>query len=59
MAKLNERKTEALVRAELMKLDYYNNSDVIVEEQVSDNPRINKLLKSASKSGEGDRKSVV
>ena len=53
MAKLNERKTEALVRAELMKLDYYNNSDVIVEEQVSDNPRINKLLKSASKSGEG------
>jgi type I restriction enzyme M protein len=44
----NERKTENLVR------EHLKNSDVlIVEEQQSDNQRIKKLLKQASKSGNG------
>jgi type I restriction enzyme M protein len=44
----NERKTENLIR------EHLKNSDVlIVEEQQSDNQRIKKLLKQASKSGNG------
>lgn len=53
MAKKNERKTESLVRKELQKNGYINNNSIIVEEQTSDNPIIDRLLKSASKSGDG------
>ncbi|AVI62613.1 hypothetical protein [Halomonas sp. GFAJ-1] len=45
MAKLNEKKTEALVKKQLEKLGYFDDDDVIVEEQASDNPVIEKLLK--------------
>jgi type I restriction enzyme M protein len=45
----NERKTEALVRKRLERLGYYRDNNLIVEEQKSDNPRIAKLLKNASK----------
>jgi len=45
----NERKTEEIVRNHLRKF-----KDVlVVEEQASDNPKIKKLLKTASKSGSG------
>ena len=50
---MNERKTETLVRETLRKLGYLSDDTIIVEEQCSENPRINKLLKSASKSGPG------
>ncbi|CAP18213.1 N-6 adenine specific DNA methyltransferase [Candidatus Phytoplasma mali] len=50
---VNERKTEQLVRKMLKEAGYYNNPNIIIEEQSSDNPRINKLLKTASKSGDG------
>lgn len=45
----NERKTENLVRKHFEKYD----SEIKIEEQRSDSPRIQKLLKSASKSGSG------
>lgn len=46
---MNERKTESLVRQHFIKfLDA-----VHIEEQRSDNPKIDKLLKSASKKGDG------
>jgi type I restriction enzyme M protein len=48
---MNERKTENIVRDLLRKLEYYSSSDITVEEQKSDNPKINKLLKNASKKG--------
>ncbi|MDI9325549.1 MAG: N-6 DNA methylase [Alphaproteobacteria bacterium] len=46
---LNERKTENIVRR------HFDNflQDIIVEEQSSDNPKIKKLLATASKSGNG------
>jgi hypothetical protein len=47
----NEAKTENLVRESLRKHGYYDNTDIIVEEKKSDNPRIDKLLKNASKKG--------
>jgi type I restriction-modification system DNA methylase subunit len=50
---MNERKTEEIIRNKLRELGYYTDSTVIIEEQNSDNPRIKKLLKRASKSGEG------
>jgi len=50
---LNERKTENLVRDMLRKRGYYDDSSIVIEEQKSDNPKIDKLLKSASKSGSG------
>ena len=50
---MNERKTEKLVREGLMALGYGSRSDVTIEEQKSDNPKIAKLLKSASKAGIG------
>lgn len=50
---MTERKTENLVRDVLRKLNYYDENDIIIEEQKSDNPRINKLLKKASKRGDG------
>ncbi|EDY34769.1 N-6 DNA Methylase family [Aciduliprofundum boonei T469] len=50
---MNERKTEEIIRNKLRELGYYADSTIIIEEQNSDNPRIKKLLKSASKSGGG------
>lgn len=49
----NERNTENLVRKLLAEQGYMDNPNVIVEEQSSDNPKIDKLLGSASKSGKG------
>ncbi len=49
----NERKTENLVRDLLRKKGYYDDDNIHIEEQSSDNPKIDKLLKSASKSGTG------
>lgn len=49
----NERKTEAIVREYLKKRGYYDDAAVVVEEQQSENPRIQKLLKNASKNGDG------
>ena len=49
----NERKTENLVRNLLKSKGYYDDKNIIVEEQASDHPKIDKLLKSASKSGKG------
>ncbi len=45
----NERKTEAIVRSHFQKFDQL----LRIEEQVSDNPKINKLLATASKKGNG------
>jgi len=50
---MNERKTEAIVRKQLSELGYYDDPEAVVEEQKSDNPRINKLLTNASKKGDG------
>ena len=51
---MNERKTEAMVEERLREHGYYNpDSGIAVEKQQSDAPRINKLLKHASKSGSG------
>jgi hypothetical protein len=47
----NERKTEALVRKRLEKNGFFKDNTLIVEEQKSDSPRIDKLLKYASKKG--------
>lgn len=47
----NEAKTSAIFRELLRMANYYNDTDVIVEEQKSDNPKIDKLLKNASKRG--------
>ena len=47
----NERKTEAIVRKLLDENGYYDSDDIVVEEQSSDNPKIHKLLRKASKSG--------
>ncbi|MFI3264802.1 MAG: N-6 DNA methylase [Rikenellaceae bacterium] len=46
---VNERKTENIVRNHFKQFL----SEIIIEEQKSDNPQINKLLKGASKSGSG------
>ena len=45
---MNERKTEAIVRRHFDKF-----SNIIIEEQKSDNPKIDKLLRNASKKGNG------
>lgn len=49
----NEKKTENLSRKLLAKAGIFDNENFIVEEQKSDNPVIQKLLKNASKSGAG------
>lgn len=49
----NERKTENLLRDWLRDRGYYNDPTVRVEEQQSDSPKIKKLLKNASKRGNG------
>lgn len=57
MAKMNQKKfetqTEAMVRDKLRKKEYYDNKKIIVEEQHSTNPVIDKLLQKASKTGKG------
>ena len=50
---VNERKTENLVRDWLRRDAYYSNSAIRVEEQKSDSPKIGKLLRNASKRGDG------
>lgn len=50
---MNERKTENLLRDMLQKSFYFDSDDILVEEQKSDSPRINKLLRNASKKGNG------
>lgn len=49
----NERNTENLVRKLLLEQGYANNENIVIEEQSSKNPKINKLLSTASKSGNG------
>lgn len=49
----NERKTEELVRNLLREQGYYDDKNIIVEEQQSDSSKVNTLLKPASKSGRG------
>ena len=49
----NERKTEAIVRSKLWAAGYFGDPTIVVEEQKSDSPRISKLLKRASKKGDG------
>ena len=50
---VNERKTENLIRSRLRRTGYFDDPDVRVEEQKSEFPRIDKLLKRASKKGDG------
>jgi methylase of polypeptide subunit release factors len=50
---MNERKTENIVRNKLRSLGYFDNQEILVEEQKSDNNIISSLLSSASKSGSG------
>ena len=49
----NERITEQLVRKKLERVGITEESGFLMEEQKSENPSIKKLLKSASKSGNG------
>ena len=49
----NERKTENIVRKYLTECGYFNDTSIIVEEQKSDFPLIDKLLSNASKKGTG------
>lgn len=49
----NERITENLVRDILRDLNYYSNSEILVEEQKSQIEEVKKLLKGASKTGKG------
>lgn len=49
----NEAKTMNIFRGFLRETGYYDNPDITVEEQKSDNKKIQKLLKNASKSGMG------
>ena len=49
----NERITENIVRNKLRQLGYYDDENIVIEEQQSKNPRIQKQLKTASKSGTG------
>lgn len=48
----NERKTENLVRKRLEQQGYSKDENILIEEQQSDSPRIDKLLKNASKKGD-------
>lgn len=52
----NERDTENIVRDKLRHLGYYNvDKDIVVEEQKSNIEAVKRLLKSASKSGQGGK----
>jgi type I restriction enzyme M protein len=48
---MNERITENIVRDQLRSLGYYDNDDIVVDEQKSAVEAIRKLLKGASKTG--------
>lgn len=50
---MNERITESYVRSQLRNAGYYDDEEFIIEEQISENPIIKKLLKTASKRGTG------
>ena len=50
----NEAKTSAIFRDMLRNRGYYDDESIVVEEQKSDNPKIDKLLKNASKRGNGN-----
>jgi hypothetical protein len=51
---LNERKTEDIVNTMLTSKGYFDStSNIIVEKQMSDTPRIQKLLSNASKKVSG------
>jgi type I restriction enzyme M protein len=50
---MNERITENLVRDSLRSLDYFSQEEIIVEEQKSQNTKIQNLLKAAGKAGKG------
>lgn len=52
----NEAKTMELFRSFLREQGYYDDSDIVIEEQVSDNAKIDKLLKNASKRGNNNGK---
>ena len=47
----NETKTYAIFRDMLRIKGYYDDKDIVIEEQKSDNAKIDKLLKNASKKG--------
>jgi hypothetical protein len=49
----HESRTEGIFRDILREKGYYDDDNIIIEEKKSDNPRIDKLLKTASKSGNG------
>ena len=49
----NERNTENLVRDLLRENGYIDNENILIEEQSSANPKIDKLLSTASKKGSG------
>lgn len=49
----NERITESIVREYLGQYNYYDDNDIIIEEQKSQIEEVKKLLKGASKSGKG------
>jgi type I restriction-modification system DNA methylase subunit len=49
----NEAKTSQLFRKLLKEKGYYDDKDIIVEEQQTDNKKLTKLLQNASKSGAG------
>lgn len=53
MSMANERKTENIVRQLLREQGYYDNDNIIVEEQQSDSGKVQKLLQTASKAGKG------
>lgn len=48
----NEAKTSAIFRELLREKLYYNDNNIVIEEQKSDNEKIKKLLKNASKHGD-------
>lgn len=50
---MNERKIENFVRNNLRELGYFNDPEIIIEEQKSDNKVITDLLSKASKFGKG------
>ena len=50
---VNERITEDIVREHFKKDVLYKSKNIIIEEQISKNPQIIKLLKNASKKGNG------
>lgn len=50
---MNERITENLIRNKLKDLGYFEENDIIIEEQKSQNTKIQTLLKNASKTGKG------